>query len=357
MSSILYYVTGHGYGHAVRSSEVIRALKEIRPDLQVYVRTTAPRWLFPETVSYSRRSIDVGMVQRDSLDIDFDATLQKCRTLLSDASRLITEELAYIRDHAVGLIVGDIPALAFAIASGAGIPSAAVTNFTWTGIYRPFAEALPEFRTVAGQMARFYADATVGLALPYSLGLDIFPRNEPIAWIARKSALDQKTAREQFGLPDPAKVVLLSFGGLGLQRLPLKKLKRMRDFVFVVSAGEKRIDDNIFFVSGTQYRYEDLVRAADVIVTKPGYGIAADAISHRVPVLYTDRGDFPEYPHLVRALHDCATAEFIPQRQLLAGNIGSYLTQLLEKEQHWPAVELNGAQIAAEKLLELLGKA
>ncbi len=333
---------------------MIRALKEIRPDLQVYVRTTAPHWLFPELVSYSRRSIDVGMVQRDSLDIDFDATLQQCRSLLTDASRLITRELAYIRDHAVGLIVGDIPALAFAIASRAGIPSAAVTNFTWTGIYRAYAGAFPEFRTVADQMAQFYADATVGLALPYSLGLGIFPRKEPIAWIARKSGLDQKTAREQFGLPYTANAVLLSFGGLGLQRLPLEKLKLMRHFVFVVSAGEKRIDDNIFVLPGTQYRYEDLVQAVDVIVTKPGYGIVADAISHQVPVLYTDRGEFPEYPHLVRALHDCATAEFIPQSELLAGNIGSYLTRLLEKEPHWPAVELNGAQIAAQKLLALM---
>ena len=75
MSSILYYITGHGYGHAVRSNQVIRSLKKARPDADIQVRTTAPKWLFPKTVRYSRQAIDVGIVQRDSLEMDLDATL------------------------------------------------------------------------------------------------------------------------------------------------------------------------------------------------------------------------------------------------------------------------------------------
>ena len=354
LSSILYYITGHGYGHAVRSSQVIRALKEIRPDLQVCVRTTAPQWLFPEVVGYSHQFVDVGIVQRDSLAMDFAATLQQCRSLIDDTPRLIAQELAFVRERAVQLVAGDIPALAFEIAARAGVPSVAITNFSWTGIYQAYAEELPEFRPIIAQMAQSYAEATVVLALPYSFDLDVFPRKDPIPWIARQSCLDKNAARKQFGLPLAATVVLLSFGGLGLHRLQLKKLKLMRDFLFVVTAGEKRIDGNIFILPDTQQHYEDLLRAVDVIVTKPGYGIVADAISHRIPVLYTERGAFPEYPHLVQALSDCATAEFIPQSELLDGNVASYLARLLDKAAHWPDVKLNGAQIAAEKLLALM---
>jgi L-arabinokinase len=143
---------------------------------------------------------------------------------------------------------------------------------------------------------------------------------------------------------------------LGLQRLPWDKLKLMREFFFVVTADANRLDGNVCILPDTQYHYENLLRAVDVIVTKPGYGIVADAISHRLPVLYTDRGEFPEYPHLVQALKDCATAEFIPQNELLAGNIASYLRRLIEKERHWPAVELNGAQAAAKKILALMAQ-
>jgi hypothetical protein len=50
---------------------------------------------------------------------------------------------------------------------------------------------------------------------------------------------------------------------------------------------------------------------------------------------------------LVRALEDCATVEFIPQQQLLSGNLVPYLTRLLNKKKNWPTVPLDGADVAA----------
>ena len=50
------------------------------------------------------------------------------------------------------------------------------------------------------------------------------------------------------------------------------------------------------------YRYEDLVRAADVVVTKPGYGIIAECLANDTALLYTDRGRFIEYDVLVAAM-------------------------------------------------------
>jgi L-arabinokinase len=332
----------------------MRALKEIQPALQIYVRTTAPGWLFPEGVDYSRQSLDVGIVQQDSLAMDFERTVEECRSLLNDAPKLVAQELRFLRDHDVSLIVGDIPALAFEVAAQADIASVAVTNFTWTGIYQGYVQERPEFAPIIEEMAQFYSKATSVLALPYSFDLDVFPRKEVISWITRRSALDKMAAQEQFGLPHGATLVFLSFGGLGLERLPWERLKHLGEFSFVVTAAEKRRDGNIFVLPDTQHHYEDLLRAVDVLVTKPGYGIVADAISHRVPVLYTERGEFREYPYLVQALHDCATAEFIPQRELFGGNISPYLTRLLEKKPHWPPVELNGAHLAAEKLLALM---
>ena len=111
---------------------------------------------------------------------------------------------------------------------------------------------------------------------------------------------------------------------------------------------------NLLALSDAQQRYEDLLRGVDAIITKPGYGIVADVISHHVPVLYTDRGEFPEYPRLVEALQDCATAEYIPQSELLAGNVGSYLERLLSKEPNWPSIPLDGADVAAQEILRLL---
>ena len=62
-------------------------------------------------------------------------------------------------------------------------------------------------------------------------------------------------------------------------------------------------------------RYEDLVRAADVVVTKPGYGIISEAIANDAALLYTSRGHFVEYDVLVREMPRYLRAEFIEQKR------------------------------------------
>lgn len=99
----------------------------------------------------------------------------------------------------------------------------------------------------------------------------------------------------------------------------------------------------------------DLIRAADVVVSKPGYGISADIIRQQIPLLYTDRGEFAEYPYLVQMLDDWGTAEFIPQEELISVNLTPYLRRLLNKEKNWPCIPMNGASIAAEKIMGLIG--
>ncbi|HEX6800997.1 MAG TPA: hypothetical protein VF130_00845, partial [Candidatus Binatia bacterium] len=188
----------------------------------------------------------------------------------------------------------------------------------------------------------------------YPCDTSMFPRIEAIPWVARRSSLTKEAARAKFGLPQSATVVLLSFGGLGLDRIPWEVLKQQRQFLFVTTGNATRSVGNIVTLPEMQSQYEDLVCAVDTIVTKPGYGIVADVLGHRLPILYTDRGEFAEFPKLVEALHDCATCEYIPQQELLAGNLAPYLTRLLNRQPHWPAVDLSGAQVAAAKIIALL---
>jgi Glycosyl transferase family 1 len=357
MSAILYYITDHGYGHAVRSSQVIRSLKAARSGIDIFVRTTAPRWLFDGALPRDRYfpgSIDVGMIQRDSLAMEPRETVKACQTLHDRAAVLVEQQTGFIRKHQVQLIVADIPPLAFEIAARASIPSVAVSNFTWDFIYRAYGDRYPEFLPLAAEMERHYAKATLALTLPYPCEMTAFQRREAIPWITRVSPLTKEEATKKFALPESAPIVLLSFGGLGLDRLAWPAIKRQKEFFFVTTGGAKRADGNVLILPSAQSHYEDLVRASDIIVTKPGYGIVADTLAHRVPLLYTDRGDFPEYPRFVQALNECATALYIPQNDLLAGHLSPYINQLLQSEANWPAVDSDGAEKAAQKIIALL---
>ena len=357
MIPVVYYISGHGYGHAVRSSQVIRSLKEACPDLDIHVRTAAPRWFFldlPFPVSYEKRAIDVGILQGDSLEMRLEETLHACQELHQRLPALVEENLAFIEQHKSRLIIGDIPPLCFEIARRASLPSVAIGNFTWDWIYRAYLPNLPAFLPLIQEMQSFYRQAALALALPFSCDIELFPVKKPIPLISRVSTLDKAGARERLGFPATAVVVLMSFGGFGLAKLPWERLSQLGDFFFVTTGSSPRKENNLLVLPEDLPHYEDLIRAADVVVSKPGYGIVADVIAHQVPFLYTSRDDFPEYPHLVGAMNSWATCELIPQKELLAGNLQPYLKRLLEREAHWPAVALNGAEVAAQEILELL---
>jgi len=359
LTSILYYITDHGFGHTVRSVQLLRALKTARPELLLYARTTAPEWLIQHPrfrVHYSPQALDVGIVQRDTLQMELGETLKACQALHAKAPELVQREIDFVRRHRIHLILADIPALCFAVAEATAVPSIAVANFVWSWIYRAYLEQYPDFLPLIEQMDNCYRKATLALTLPYATDMGIFRCRESIPWIARASDLTKDKARDRLGLPRSAVIVLLSFGGFGLKRLPWNILRRQKDFIFVTTGRRKKSDGNMVVLSGNQPAYEHLVRGADVIVTKPGYGIVADIIAHRVPALYTDRGAFPEYPHLVQALRECATTQYVSQSDILSGAFCSEVTGLLERKPNWPDVRLDGASVAAERVLATLDR-
>jgi UDP-N-acetylglucosamine:LPS N-acetylglucosamine transferase len=101
--------------------------------------------------------------------------------------------------------------------------------------------------------------------------------------------------------------------------------------------------------------YVSLLAACDAIITKPGYGIVADCLANRVPVLYTPRGPFREYDVLADALERLGNARYISNEQLFAGQVGPHLDALLGRTKDWTTECMNGADIVAERVLARLG--
>jgi hypothetical protein len=95
------------------------------------------------------------------------------------------------------------------------------------------------------------------------------------------------------------------------------------------------------------------VGAADVVVTKPGYGIVTDCIGAGTRMVYTDRGDFPEYPILTREMVRYFPAVYVTNEEVRGGRI----RPALEAVRAQPVPEtprIDGAEVAAEHLLARL---
>jgi L-arabinokinase len=340
----------------------MRAVRARRPDLPLAFVSSVPeavvRSAAGEPITIRRATLDVGLVQRTALEVDEAGTARAAREFALEYPARVEEEVRWLREAGVRLVLADVPPLAFDAAAGAGIPSVALANFSWDWIYEHLSSREPGLAEAAEAARRAYGQARLLLELPFAGDLGAFPVREPIPLVARRPPHSRDEARRRLSLHGGAAVVLLSFGGIGLPGLRLDVLGALDAFVFLSTEGDGEAPPNVrrVAVRGLAAKgldYLDLVSAADVVVTKPGYGIVSDAIAARTRIVYTERGDFPEYPILAREMPRWLPAVHIPNRDLAAGRLEAPLREVFALP--FPeAPRLDGAEAAADRLLRLL---
>jgi len=357
---IAVYVSGHGFGHSTRTAEVLRAVRERAPDLPITVTTSAPSFLFEGVVApplQTRRvECDVGLVQKDALVIDEAATAARWREFAEGWHTLVETEAEWLRSSEARLVLGDIPPLAFAAAAVAGVPSIALGNFSWDWIYGHLAPREPALGEAAALARQAYAETGLLLRLPFAGDLGAFPRIEDVPLVARRPQVPKDEARRRLGLGSEP-VVLLSFGGPGLPGIDIGAYGALEAYRFVLTgasgdgpapANFRRLDGQEVEAVGLEYT--DLVGAADAVVTKPGYGIVTDCIGAGTRMVYTDRGDFPEYPILSREMKRYIPAVHATNDEVRQGRLGPALDKV--RAMRLPErPRIDGAEVAAERLL------
>ena len=97
----------------------------------------------------------------------------------------------------------------------------------------------------------------------------------------------------------------------------------------------------------------DLVGAADVVVSKPGYGIVTDCIGAATRLVYTDRGDFPEYEILVAGMPRYLPCAYVSNDDLRAGRLAGALGACARSTSRPPRTD--GANVAAGRIRGALG--
>jgi L-arabinokinase len=342
---IVFYVSGHGFGHASRAIELIEEIVRVRTDVRVTVRTAAPAWIFgraPATVVEAAET-DTGAAQIDSLHVDENETARSAAAFYRDFDRRVRDEADRLGQLRADLVLGDVPPLAFSAAALAGVASCAIANFTWDWIYDAYPSVHRTAPGVVPEIARAYATTTLALRLPFHGGFESMPVVRDIPLIARYSQRDRSDTRKLLGI-DPAKpVALVSFGAYGV-RLPLDDLRRSRDIS--VLAFDRDPPDGL--------RYEDIVAAADVVVSKPGYGIVSECAANGTPLLYTSRGHFIEYDVFVADMPRVLRCRFISNEDLLAGRWTTAILALLDQPPPPERARVDGAAIAAQEIMNLV---
>jgi L-arabinokinase len=212
----------------------------------------------------------------------------------------------------------------------------------------------------------------MALRLPMWGGFESFSNVRDIPFIARHATKTREEVCKLLKIPADKPIVLSSFGGYGLPGLDTDLLAKFKKYTVITTANvpmsrarkdtplsERKgsfvsINEEGMYDAGV--RYEDLVAASEAVVTKPGYGIIAEAIANDAAILYTSRGHFPEYDVLVEEMPKYVRSAFFSHDDLFNGKWETHLDKLLAHAKPKKKPETNGADVAAEILLKALDK-
>ena len=384
MSSVAFYISGHGFGHASRQIEIVNSLSAGPPAPRlatstrsrsvpvarpaIFIRTSAPRWLFDRTVrapfQWFEGECDTGVVQIDSLRLDDVETVRRATGFYATFPERVAREAEFLNEHRIDLVISDAPPLACAAAARTGIRSIVISNFTWDWIYSGYADRFEaEAPFVLPTIRAAYREATEGWRLPMSGGFETFDRVIDLPFVARHARADLERADVLAALeiPPDRPLALSSFGGYGVAGFDLSSLDCLDEWTVVVTGrdapasiprGVAFVDESLMYAKGLHY--EDLVGACDVVVTKPGYGIIAECIANETAMLYTSRGHFLEYDVLVREMPRFVRCAFIDQESLLAGRWLERLDALLASPPPPERPRTDGADVAADMIAAAL---
>ncbi|QBG46655.1 hypothetical protein EGM51_04295 [Verrucomicrobia bacterium S94] len=361
MKKIAYYITAHGYGHGARSCDILNALKTVRPEVPIIVKTGLPvefmkSRLLPD-IELRPGIFDVGLIQKDSIRVDLEASIQALIRLYSREKELIDQERRFLRNENIGVVVADIPAIPLAAAQEETVPNLGCGNFGWNWIYSEFAETDKRWQRFVDKFAEVYSRTDLLLKQPFSESMEIFPNRIELPLLASPGTPNRERIAEATGA-DPQKTwVLLSFTALNLDRPALDKVSHLRRYEFFTVEPLDWSTTGIRCLSRNLVRFADIVASVDYVVTKPGFGIVSECIANNKPIIYSDRKNFLEYPILVESIKRYCRHTFIPNAELYAGELERALTNTENAPEPPEKIPGGGAELAADHILRFAGEA
>ena len=368
--TIYVAITNHGFGHAVRASSVVHQIQQLCPDVLIIMVTTAPRWLLESYIDgdfiQRQRPFDVGVIQSDSLTMDKETTLAKLNEIRAKERSIIASEVNFLRQNKVDLVLADIPPLAARIAKYAEVPCWMLSNFGWDFIYEPWGG---EFVEIADWISGCFGECDRLFRLPLHEPMGAFPNIEDVGLTGGTPRYDEAQLREYLGIKTPPeKTVLLTFGGLGLDKLPYQNLARFPDWQFITfDANAPELTNLINVKNTTQFptsgwgiaaanriRPVDLMPICGRVVSKPGYSTFAEALRLETPIVSVSREGFAESAILLEGIQDYSQHQIITPEEFFEGD-WEFLREPLAPPRKSEKLDKNGSEAIANAVVEYLG--
>lgn len=304
LKTIAYYISDYGYGHATRSTAIIRELLKQNENVKVIICHSFALGFLQQSLRHESRvafrevATDVGYVLKEnSLEPDAELLNENVSFYVSEFHTKLNQETLFMKEKNVSFVISDVSPLGIAGSATLKIPSLGLSNFTWYTAY----EGLIEERLLTFLYEQ-YKQMTYHFPLACSnephWGIE---ENQSFGFYSRE--IDDYEVQRIRKEIDPAGKSHLIYFGLGmkvdigtLSELPIWQSSNCK---FIVSGNVRVNHPNVYHIPKDAVETQHYVAAADLVLTKAGWGTISEAVCAGVPLLITNRSSMKEDRHTI----------------------------------------------------------
>ncbi|MDZ7750240.1 MAG: hypothetical protein U5S82_00980 [Gammaproteobacteria bacterium] len=352
MPHLVVDISSHGFGHLAQVAPAVEALRARRPDLQLTVRCALPEAVVRTRIPHLERLIplqaDVGMVMASAMTVRVDDSHSAHLAFHRHWPRRVDDAAEDLAALAPDLLLADVPYLSLAAAEAAGVPTVALCSLNWADVYRAYCGHLPGAERVLEEMTTAYGAVSLFIQATPHMPMAWIPRHLAVAPIAPPPAGDRREVRERLGVDAGTRLLLVALGGIDT-RLEVDRWPAVSHGLWMVPEAWAMAAPHIRPLPSGVATFPELLAAADMVLTKPGYGTFVEAACAGTPVLYIDRPDWPETPYLAPWLASHVACAAVDGNAVVDGTLIPRVHDLLAAGR-CPAHPFTGAVDAAAKL-------
>ena len=325
-------ISAHGYGHLSQIAPVINGLHGAVAGLDVTVQTEIPRALIEKRLDCPFRQVartaDIGMLMDGPTVIRWEESLRAYQAFHRGWESHMEEQTAIFSANRPDLVLTDIPCLPLVAAKSLGIPAVAYSSLNWVDIIEVNERIADRMRPELAAMRDAYRQADCFIQPEPSMPMPWLERRRPVGPVMLVGENIRPRIDADLGLAPGDRLVLVSLGGIPLaDRLECWPALPGVHWMIADSAARER--DDVHLWDEAQHRFIDVLASADLVITKPGYGMFTEIAAVGLPALNIARPDWGESAVLEQWLGARTALRTIPLQQLLAGDIAAEVVELL----------------------------
>ncbi|MCC3376002.1 hypothetical protein [Cohnella sp. REN36] len=321
MTTISYYISDNGFGHASRSIAIIRKILSLsHGEIRIFVCGGKVLPFLRESlrgypnVRFREVASDLGYkLQHNTIEADLDSFNKAYHEYVRCIPAQIDEERVFLKQNQIALVVSDISPIPFVAANQSGIVSVGISNFTWYTAYKQF---------IAGNQLQPLYDAYKHMS--YFVRL---PGSDEPMWgqqgqiqasfFCRAPNQISVTMLKKLHNPENKKMVVMFSPGMNI---PLdgfgQEMWNDDSCLFYVSFQSNVRRSNVIRIPPEETESQNYVAASDLVVTKPGWGTVSEAVSFGKPLLLLKRSHFEEDRSLIHELDQRYPFRLIEWKQM-----------------------------------------